>query len=68
VRAQGSLMAVPVPPGARSVVLDFRSDSYATGRMITIVTILAVAALAVISAIRARRRRDPLPVPVAVPA
>ena len=68
VRAQGSLMAVPVPPGARSVVLDFRSDSYATGRMITIVTILAVAALAVISAIRARRRRDPLPVPVAAPA
>ena len=69
VRAQVSLMAVPVPPGARSVVLEFHSDAYVTGRTITIVAILAVIVLAVATAVLSRRRRTaPVPVPVAATA
>jgi hypothetical protein len=64
VRAQGTLMAVPVPAGARSVVLQFHSDSYVMGRTITLITILAVIALVVVSAVRARRRHAAVPVPV----
>ena len=69
VRAQVSLMAVPVPPGARSVVLEFRSDAYVTGRTITVIAILAVIALAVATAVVSRRRRAAtVPVPVAATA
>jgi hypothetical protein len=62
VRAQVSLMAVPVPPGAQRVELEFRSASYALGRMITLVTVLAVAALIIVSAVLARRRTVAVPV------
>jgi hypothetical protein len=68
VRAQGSLMAVRVPPGARSVVLQYHSDSYVTGRTITLVTVLTVIALIVGSAVMARRRTAPLPVPAGAAA
>ena len=61
VRAQVSLMAVPVPPGAQRVVLEFRSDSYALGRMITLVVVLGVLALAIASAVLSRRRKTPIP-------
>jgi hypothetical protein len=63
VRAQGTMMAVPLPPGARSVVLEFHSDMYVTGRTITIVTMLAVIALVIATSVLARRRRAALPVP-----
>lgn len=62
VRAQVSLMAVPVPPGAQRVELEFRSASYALGRTITLVTALAVVALIILSAVRARRRAVAVPV------
>jgi hypothetical protein len=68
VRAQGSLMAVRVPPGARSVVLDFRSEAYATGKMITIITILGVVVLIAATAFMARRRTANLPVPAGAAA
>jgi hypothetical protein len=67
-RAQGSMMAVRVPPGARSVVLQYHSDSYVTGRTITLVTLLGVVALIVVSSVMARRRRAPLPVPAGAAA
>ena len=68
IRAQVSLMAVPVPPGAQRVELQFHSDSYALGRTITLVTVLAVLALAVVTAVRARRRTVALPVATGVAA
>ena len=68
VRAQVSLMAVPVPPGARRVELEFRSASYALGRTITLVTIVAVLALIVFSAVRTRRRTAAVPVATGVAA
>jgi len=37
VRAQFSLMAVPVPAGARVVELTFRSEAYRRGRVVTLV-------------------------------
>ncbi|HXV86966.1 MAG TPA: YfhO family protein [Gemmatimonadales bacterium] len=42
VRAQYALMAVPVPAGAREVILEFHSTAYRTGRLITLVTLLGV--------------------------
>jgi hypothetical protein len=69
VRAQGSLMAVPVPAGARSVSLEFVADDVALGRRITIISLLAVAILAIVSAIITRRRRLPATaVPLPSPA
>jgi len=62
VRAQVSLMAVPVPPGAQRVELEFRSGSYALGRTITLATLLAVLGLIVASNVLARRRVAPVPV------
>jgi hypothetical protein len=64
VRAQGTLMAVAIPPGARAVTLAFHSDTYVTGRAITIVTILGVIALVIVTSVLARRRKTALPVPV----
>jgi len=68
VRAQGSMMAVRVPPGARTVVLQFHSDSYPTGRTITLITILGVVALIVVTSVMARRRRAEVPVPAGAAA
>jgi hypothetical protein len=69
VRAQGSLMAVRVPPGARSVTLTFHSDSYVTGRTISLLAILAVVALVIATAVMSRRRRTAqLPVPAGAAA
>jgi hypothetical protein len=69
VRAQGSMMAVRVPPGAQRVLLRFHSSSYATGRLITILSVLAVIALGVATSVLARRRRTaPLPVPAGAAA
>lgn len=62
IRAQVSLMAVPVPPGAQRVELEFRSRSYALGRLVTLATVFAVIGLIVASAILARRRVAIVPV------
>lgn len=56
VRAMYSLMAVPLPAGARNVELSFDSASYATGRRVTLIAVL-LAALAVIGGGVAGRRR-----------
>jgi uncharacterized membrane protein YfhO len=55
-RAQYALMAVPVPAGARSVDLVYRSAAYRIGRVVTLVTIVTV--LALMAGDRLRRRRE----------
>lgn len=55
-RAQYALMAVPVPAGARSVDLVYRSAAYRIGRVVTLLTILTV--LALMAGDRLRRRRE----------
>lgn len=55
-RAQYALMAVPLPAGARSVDLVYRSAAYRIGRVVTLVTILTV--LALMAGDRLRRRRE----------
>jgi hypothetical protein len=42
-RGDGTLITVPVPAGAREVVLRYEGRSYARGRAITIVSLLVVA-------------------------
>lgn len=54
-RAQYALMGVPLPAGARSVDLVFRSHTYRIGRWITFATLLLVAGA--IAADRVRRAR-----------
>jgi hypothetical protein len=58
VRAQFSLMAVPVPAGAREVELTFRSEAYRRGRAISLGVLAALALLLLgDSALRRRRPR-----------
>jgi uncharacterized membrane protein YfhO len=58
VRAQFSLMAVPVPAGARVVELTFRSEAYRRGRVISLVILGALLLLAATDlALRGRRVR-----------
>lgn len=56
VRAQFSLMAVPVPAGARQVELTFSSAAYLRGRMVTL-AIAALLALLLLADGAARLRR-----------
>jgi hypothetical protein len=60
-------MAVAVPPGARTVVLEYVSDELALGTTISLLTGLGVLVLAASSAVLARRRR-PAAAPVPAPA
>ena len=55
-RGDGSLIAVPVPAGARQVALTFRSPAYRTGKGISLAS-LAGLFLAVLVPITARRWR-----------
>lgn len=59
VRAMYSLMAVPLPAGARSVDLTFASDSYASGKRVTLIaTLLAIIAMMVgVGALRVQVKR-----------
>jgi hypothetical protein len=57
VRAQMSLMAVPLPQGARVVELEFRSSRYALGRGITLSTLVLLLATMVYGRMRDRRER-----------
>jgi hypothetical protein len=66
VRAQGSLIAVPIPQGARNVTLDFVARDVGFGATISGIVALTVIGLAVGSAIVARRSRTavaPVPTP-----
>jgi uncharacterized membrane protein YfhO len=57
-RGQFALITVELPPGAREVVLEFRSRTYARGRMITFISLAAVAGLFLVPAIRRRKPAD----------
>jgi hypothetical protein len=60
VRAQLSLMAVPIPAGARVVELEYRSGKYLLGRSITLGTFLLLLGSAVYGRLarRGRKRED----------
>lgn len=57
VRADYTLIGVPLSAGARSVRLDFADSAYPTGRLVTILASLLAASLAAAGAIMERRRR-----------
>jgi uncharacterized membrane protein YfhO len=44
-RGDYALISVPLPPGAKQVALDFVSDSYRTGRLLTLVALALTAVL-----------------------
>jgi uncharacterized membrane protein YfhO len=54
-RANVSLMAVPVPAGAREVALDYAGRAFARGRTITWVSLLIVALGALVPVVLRRR-------------
>ena len=55
-RGDGTLITVPVPAGARDVVLRYEGRSYARGRAITIASLLVVAIVLVMPPVIRRRR------------
>jgi len=55
VRANHALLGVVLPPGAREVRLWFESDSYARGRLLTLLALLLTVGLLVSPLVRARR-------------
>ena len=57
VKGNGSLITVPLAAGARQVTLDFRSDSYSKGRLISVISALAVAISLIGPGISRRLRR-----------
>jgi hypothetical protein len=59
-RAMYSLMAVPLPAGARAVTLEFSSDTYGTGKRVTLIAVLlaVVATLTGAGVARTRARRS----------
>jgi hypothetical protein len=59
VRAQYSLMAVPLPAGARSVQLAFSSPGYRRGQIITVLALLVVVVIMGVDRVRRRPRIDP---------
>jgi hypothetical protein len=44
-RGDHALISVPLPPGAREVVLDFQSPEYARGKLISLVALLGIVGL-----------------------
>jgi uncharacterized membrane protein YfhO len=57
VRAQYSLMAVPLPAGARSVQLAFSSPAFRQGQIITLVALLLVLVTIGVDVVRRRSMR-----------
>lgn len=59
-RAMYSLMAVPLPAGARSVTLEFSSDTYSTGKRVTLLAALlaVIATMLGAGALRLQARRS----------
>jgi len=57
VRGDYTLITVPVPEGAKQVVLQFRSSAYQTGKAISLASLALLAAIA-LAPIVLKRRRD----------
>lgn len=55
-RANGAMLSVVIPPGAREVRLSFEMASYRTGRMVTLLSILGAVMLMGFGAVRSRRQ------------
>ncbi len=51
-RGQFALITVPLPPGAREVVLEYRSAAYRRGRLISLLSLLVVLGLILVPPIR----------------
>jgi len=60
-RGDVTLITVPVPPGAREVVLQYEGRAYARGRTVTMISLLIVALGLVVPIILRRRKADPEP-------
>jgi len=58
-RGDVTLIAVPVPAGARVLEIDYEGRAYARGRMITLVSLLIVALGAVVPVVLRRRPSTP---------
>ena len=56
-KAQATLMAVPIAAGSRLVELDFVLDSYHLGRIISLLAVIAVLGIAVFAYFQRRRPR-----------
>ena len=54
-RGDGTLITVPVPAGARELVVQYAGRAYARGRLVTIVSLLVVAFGLVMPPVRRRR-------------
>jgi hypothetical protein len=57
VRADYTLIGVPLPAGARTIQLDFTDPAYATGKLVTILATLLALGLAAVGGFTERRRR-----------
>jgi hypothetical protein len=55
-RAQYSLLAVPVPAGARSIELSFASPAYTEGKDVTLAAIALLVGIVAVDAVQRRRR------------
>ncbi len=60
-RAQYTMMAVPVPAGAKRVDLEFRSAAYRKGRVVTLVVLLGLGGIGLWQAALSRRRNGGAP-------
>jgi hypothetical protein len=56
-RGDHTLLTVEVPAGARSVALAFRSGTFRTGKLLTLVSLAIVAAGFAAPTVAGRRRR-----------
>ena len=56
-RGDYAFLSVPLPPGAREVRLDFASQAYARGKLITAVALLATLGVLAGAAVKGRFRR-----------
>jgi hypothetical protein len=56
--AHSTLLSVPIPPGAKDVRFEVRSDAYRLGRLLTLLSAVIVAGLLVAPRLAARRTAD----------
>ena len=54
-RGDDALISLELPPGAKSVALEFRSEAYATGKVISLLSLVLVAGLLVVPGVLAKR-------------
>jgi hypothetical protein len=55
-RANGAMLSVVVPPGAREVRLSFEMASYRTGKLVTFASLLGALALLAFGVVKSRRQ------------